>query len=117
MTTPPGRYDKRTAAAVAVMLTSPERAFNTELALTENISERGARVLTRKVWWANESVVIKSLEGDLQSEARVVYRQPVLSPRTKKIAKKMKNRKRRFLVNNNWLPLPLFFVSVHSKDS
>ncbi len=70
MTTPPGRYDKRTAAAVAVMLTSPERAFTTELTLTENISERGARVLTRKVWW-------ESLEGDLQSEARVVYRQPV----------------------------------------
>ncbi len=77
MTTPPGRYDKRTAAAVAVMLTSPERAFTTELTLTENISERGARVLTRKVWWANESVVIKSLEGDLLSEARVVYRLPV----------------------------------------
>ena len=77
MTPPPERYDKRTAAAVAVMLTSPERAFTTELALTENISERGARVLTRKVWWANESVVIKSLEGDLQSEARVIYRQPV----------------------------------------
>jgi len=77
MTTPPGRNDKRIAAAVAVMLTSPERAFTTELALTENISEGGARVLTKKVWWANESVVIKSLEGDLQSEARVVYRQPV----------------------------------------
>ncbi len=45
MTIPPGRYDKRTTAAVAVMLTSPESAFTTELALTENISERGARVL------------------------------------------------------------------------
>jgi hypothetical protein len=77
MKTTPGRYDKRTTAAVAVMLTSPERAFATELALTENISERGARVLTRNVWWANEPVVIKSLEGDLQSEARVVYRQSV----------------------------------------
>jgi len=77
MTMPPGRYDKRIAVAVAVMLTSPESAFTTELALTENISERGARVLTRRVWLANESVVIKSLEGDLQSEARVVYRQPV----------------------------------------
>ena len=77
MTKPPGRYDKRTAAAVAVMLTSPESAFATELALTENISARGARVLTRRLWFANESVVIKSLEGDLQSEARVVYRQPV----------------------------------------
>jgi hypothetical protein len=59
------------------MLTSRESAFSTELALTENISERGARVLTRKLWWANESVVIRSLEGDLQSEARIVYRQPV----------------------------------------
>jgi hypothetical protein len=77
MTLPPGRYEKRTAATVAVMLTSRESAFSTELALTENISERGARVLTRKLWWANESVVIKSLEGDLQSEARIVYRQPV----------------------------------------
>jgi hypothetical protein len=77
MTLPPGRYDKRAAATVAVMLTSRESAFSTELALTENISARGARVLTRKLWWANESVVIKSLEGDLQSEARVVYRQPV----------------------------------------
>ena len=76
MKTTPGRYDKRTTAAVAVMLTSPER-LATELALTENISERGARVLTKNVWWANESVVIKSLEGDLQSEARVVYHQPV----------------------------------------
>jgi len=77
MTLPPERCNKRTAASVAVMLTCPERAFTTELALTENISERGARVLTRKLWWANEAVVIKSLEGDLQSEARVVYRQPV----------------------------------------
>jgi hypothetical protein len=73
----PGRYDKRNAATVAVMLTSRERAFTTELTVTENISERGARVLTKKVWWANDALVIKSLEGDLQSEARVVYRQPV----------------------------------------
>jgi hypothetical protein len=59
------------------MLTSRERAFTTELTLTENISESGARVITKKVWWANDTLVIKSLEGDLQSEARVVYRQPV----------------------------------------
>jgi len=73
----PGRYNKRSAATVAVMLTSRERAFTTELTVTENISERGARVLTRKLWWANDALVIKSLEGDLQSEARVVYRQPL----------------------------------------
>jgi hypothetical protein len=77
MTMQPGRYAKRTPTAVAVMLTSRERAFTTELTLTENISEGGARVITKKVWWANDTLVIKSLEGDLQSEARVVYRQPV----------------------------------------
>jgi hypothetical protein len=73
----PGRYDKRSAATVAVMLTSQERAFATELTVTENVSERGARVLTKKLWRANDALVIKSLEGDLLSEARVVYRQPV----------------------------------------
>jgi hypothetical protein len=72
-----GRYEQRTATSVAVMLTSRERAFATELTLTENISGRGARVLTEKLWWPNDSIVIKSLEGDLQSEARVVYRHVV----------------------------------------
>ena len=49
----------------------------TELTLTDNISGRGARVITKTLWSANDSLVIKSLEGDLQSEARVIYRQPV----------------------------------------
>jgi hypothetical protein len=77
MTKPPARYEKRTATAVAVMLTSRDNTFSTELTLTQNISGRGARVLSKKVWWANDSLVIKSLEGDLQSEARVIYRQPL----------------------------------------
>ena len=73
----PGRYEERTAAAVAVMLTSPDPPFPTELTLTENISGRGARVVTKGLWSANDSLVIKSLEGDLQSEARVIYRKPI----------------------------------------
>jgi hypothetical protein len=59
------------------MLTSTDPAFPTELTLTENISSRGARVVTKGLWWVNDSLVIKSLEGDLQSEARVIYRQPL----------------------------------------
>ena len=62
---------------MAVMLTSPDPAFRTELTLTENISSRGARVVTKKRWSADDSLVIKSLEGDLQSEARVIYRKPI----------------------------------------
>ena len=72
----PGRSEKRSAAAVAVMLVSSDPTFPTELTLTQNISGRGARVVTKGLWWAN-SLVIKSLEGDLYSEARVVYRQPI----------------------------------------
>jgi len=58
------------------MLTSLDPAFPTELTVTENISSRGARIVTKGLWWANDSLVVKSLEGDLQSEARVIYRQP-----------------------------------------
>jgi hypothetical protein len=62
---------------VAVMLTSPDSTLPTELTLTENISSRGARVVTKGLWSANDSLVIKSLEGDLLSKARVIYRQPI----------------------------------------
>ncbi len=47
---------------MAVMLTNPDLS-RTELAITENISVRGARVLTKIPWSANDSLVIKSLEG------------------------------------------------------
>jgi len=73
----PVRSEERSAAALAVMLTSPEPPFPTELALTENISRRGARVVSKGLWQKNHSLVIKSLEGGLQSEARVIYRRPV----------------------------------------
>jgi hypothetical protein len=68
------RHENRSATALAVMLTSLSR---TELTLTENISSAGARVVTKKHWSLSESLVIKSLEGDLQSEARVAYSQPI----------------------------------------
>ena len=62
---------------MAVMLTSQERVSRTELTVTENISGQGARVVTKKPWSANDSLMIKSLEGDLQSEARVIYSQSI----------------------------------------
>jgi hypothetical protein len=73
----PGRYEKRTPTAIAVMLTSSDPGVATELALTENISSVGARVVAKKPWSPNTYLVIESLEGDLQAEARVVYRQPI----------------------------------------
>jgi len=73
----PGRSEERSAASVAVMLTSPEPPFPTELTLTENISSLGARVVSKGFWGKNNSLVIKSLEGGLQAEARVIYRRPI----------------------------------------
>jgi len=72
-----GRSEKRNAAVVTVMLTSSELPFPTEVALTENISSRGARVVSKGLWEKNNSLVIKSLDGGLQSEARVIYRRPI----------------------------------------
>jgi hypothetical protein len=62
-----------------VMLISLNPAFpiETELTLTQNISGRGARVTTKRLWSGSDSLVIKSLEGNLQSEARVIYRQRI----------------------------------------
>ena len=74
---PPGRSEKRSAAAVAVMLTSPDPGFPTEMTLTQDISSRGARVVTKGLWRPSDSLVIKSLEGGLYSEAQVIYRQPI----------------------------------------
>jgi len=73
----PGRHEKRSTTAVVVMVTSRDHMSRTEFTLTENISGRGARVVTKKRWSANESLVIKSFEGDLQSEARVIYSHPI----------------------------------------
>lgn len=73
----PGRYENRSATAVAVMLTSPDTAFPTEMTTTENISGRGARVVTTGLWRPDDVLVIKSLEGDFYSEARVIYRQAI----------------------------------------
>jgi PilZ domain len=72
-----GRCEKRSATTVAVMLTSQDPEFPTELTLTENISAGGARVVTKKHWSENEYLFIKSLAGDLQSGARVIYCQPI----------------------------------------
>jgi hypothetical protein len=55
------------------MLASLDGRFSTERCSTENISAHGARVLAKQGWRTDDSLVIKSLEGNFQSEATVVY--------------------------------------------
>lgn len=73
MTYSSDRSETRNQTAVAVMLASLDGRLSTECTFTENTSSHGARVLAKQRWRADDAVLIKSLEGNLQSEARVVY--------------------------------------------
>ncbi len=45
--------------------------------VTENVSARGARVVTNKPLNPNDHLTVRSLLGNLRSRARVVYCQPL----------------------------------------
>ena len=47
-----------------------------ELAPTIDISCHGARVVTKKSWQPNQPIAVRSIRGNLYSQARVVYCQP-----------------------------------------
>lgn len=67
------RLEGRSRTSVAVELSSLSKPPVFEITSTENISTRGARVVTKSVWQAHEPMSLKSLQGDLRSQARVVY--------------------------------------------
>jgi hypothetical protein len=68
-----GRTEKRSALRVAVQLAREHQLALGEMAFTENISPRGARVLASRSWKPNEQVVISALCNGFRSIARVVY--------------------------------------------
>ena len=72
MRPPAGRIENRTRLVVAVKLSSLETGTS-EFATTVNVSLRGARVKARKSWIPDERVSVISLQGNLISQARVVY--------------------------------------------
>ena len=73
----PGRCETRIVTVVPVYLARPDQLASVETGFTENISRHGARVLTRGQWRPGDQVVISSRRGTLQSQARVVYSQPL----------------------------------------
>lgn len=77
MRPPAGRIENRTPLVLAVKIfSSPTGAF--EFANTINVSQHGARVRVRKSRLPDERVSVASLEGDLISQARVVYCQHLI---------------------------------------
>jgi hypothetical protein len=59
--------------AVAIRISSNEPVPGSETSFTENVSARGARVVSSRRWQLNESVLIASLPGDFTARARVAY--------------------------------------------
>src|ERR1700741_3592078 len=68
-----GRTEGRNRTGVAVELSSLSKPPVFEITTTENISTHGARIVTKSSWPAREPVSLKSLQGDLRAQARIVY--------------------------------------------
>lgn len=70
------RRERRIPMELGVHLTGHPQAPGVEATFTENVSSRGARVITTRRWQTNDRVVIASLPGDFRAQARVAYCQP-----------------------------------------
>src|ERR1700722_2755377 len=68
-----GRLEKRIQLAVPVEITSLQYTSASERTTTENVCSLGLRVLTQYARELNERLMIRSLDGDLRTLARVVY--------------------------------------------
>jgi hypothetical protein len=71
------RVENRALVRVTVDLSATDVHTAAQQGITENVSARGARVLTTHPWQPNERVTVRSLLGSLRSRARVVYCQPL----------------------------------------
>jgi hypothetical protein len=58
---------------VPVELSRLDLSLPAETTVTENISPRGARVVSKQQWQEGDRVLLKTLEGDLWWQAKVVY--------------------------------------------
>lgn len=73
-----GRQRKRMPLAMPLWLTSLDQPGELDWTVTENVSETGARILTKRRWRVNEAVLI-SLPPSFSATARVVYCQSLPS--------------------------------------
>jgi hypothetical protein len=71
------RLENRAPMHVTVDLSGLDVHTAAQQGITENVSARGARVVTNKPWAPNARVTVRSLLGSLRSRARVVYCQPL----------------------------------------
>ena len=70
------RTEERLPMAVAVHLSGHQQAPGVETTFTENVSLRGARVLSARRWKSDDRLAMALLPGDFRTNARVAYCHP-----------------------------------------
>jgi hypothetical protein len=70
------RGEARIPMEVAVQIAGHPEVPGLEMTFTENVSTRGARVITSRRWRPNDRLMLASLPGNFQSLARVAYCEP-----------------------------------------
>jgi len=71
------RAHKRVPMEIPVMLDGHHRLPGTESTFTENVSARGARVVSTRNWKKGDRLTLILCTGKFRSSARVAYCQPL----------------------------------------
>ena len=74
---PEERTEARIPTRVGLELSGPVEPLIYETTFTENVSRHGARVVTKRRWSPNDSVLVKLPQESLPSRARITYCQPL----------------------------------------
>ena len=74
---PFNRAERRIPMEIGVYLEGNRQAPGAESTFTENVSERGARVVSSRRWEPNDRLTLSSRSGEFRSSARVAYCQPM----------------------------------------
>lgn len=71
------RVERRIPMEIPVLLDGHRRMPGTESTFTENVSARGARVVSTRRWELGERLTFASRTGEFRSSARVAYCEPL----------------------------------------
>jgi hypothetical protein len=74
---PFNRTEHRIPMEIGVYLEGNQQAPGAESTFTENVSARGARVVSMRRWELNDKLTFASRTGEFRSSARVAYCQPL----------------------------------------
>jgi hypothetical protein len=71
------RTEQRIPMEIPVVLDGHRKVPGSESTFTENVSSRGARVVSVRRWEQGENLLFASRTGEFRSSARVAYCQPL----------------------------------------